>query len=183
MRSHFGIALVVTALGALVACSSSSSSAVPAEAGNGGCTDTLANLINNASLLCPNDGNGNALPYDEAITETCAVGADGQMRTPQKNGDIEYGQCFQYLVFQVNLDTTGASYSKCFYDPGTHVLVGAIFADGNTDQCNNTSASISGGNVDPSCTITGLNGGGSGYQSCVPIVDAGSETSLLGQDH
>ena len=177
MRSHFGIALVVTALGALVACSSSSSPAVATDAGSGGCTDTLAHLISNASLLCPNDGNGNALPYDEAITETCAS-------QKQKNGAIEYGQCFQYLVFQVNLDTTGASYSKCFYDPGTHVLVGAILADGSTDQCNNTSAYIAGGTVDSSCTITGLNGGGSGYQSCVPIVDAGGgETSLLGHDH
>jgi hypothetical protein len=176
MRSHFGMALVFTTLGALVACSSSSSPSVPPEAG-GPCSDTIANVFNdNAGLLCPVDGNGNPESYDEAITSTCAS-------EKLKAGDIENGQCFQYLLFEVDLDSTGNSYSKCFYDPGTHALVGVIYADGQTDQCGNSSATIQAGTVDPLCTITGLNGGGSGYQSCVPIVDAGGETSLLGTDH
>jgi hypothetical protein len=175
MRSHFGMALVFTTLGALVACSSSSSPSVPAEAG-GPCSDTLVNVFNNnMGLLCPVDANGNPSPYDDAITSTCAS-------EKLKAGDIENGQCFQYLLFEVDLNATG-SYSKCFYDPGTHALVGVIYADGQTDQCDNTSATIQAGTVDPLCTITGLNGGGSGYQSCVPIVDAGGETSLLGTDH
>jgi hypothetical protein len=178
MRSHFGMALVVTTLGAvvaLVACSSSSSPAPPAEA-SAGCQDTIVNVFNNNSnLLCPVDGNGNPSSYDEAITATCTS-------EKLKTGDVEYGQCFQYLLFEVDLDTTGDSYSKCFYDPGTHALVGIIYADGQTDQCSGTSATVSAGAFDPSCTITGLNGGGSGYQSCVPVVDAGgSETMLLGQ--
>jgi hypothetical protein len=167
------MALVVPALGVLVACSSSSSPAAPVEAGTG-CTDTIANQINNnPNLACPSDGMGNASTYDEAITATCTS-------LKQKTGDIEYGQCFEYLLYEVALDSTGGSYSKCFYDPGTHALVGIIYADGMTDQCNGSSATISAGTVDATCTVTGLNGGGSGYQSCIPVVDAGSENMLLG---
>ncbi len=173
MRSHFGMALVFPALGVLVACSSSSSPAAPVEAGTG-CTDTIVNVFNNnPNLLCPTDGNGNPSTYDDAITTTCAT-------TKQKAGDIENGQCFEYLLFEVDLDASGNNYSKCFYDPGSHVLVGVIYSDGMTDQCGGSSATISAGTVDPSCSITGLNGGGSGYQSCVPVVDAGGENMILG---
>jgi hypothetical protein len=168
------MALVVSTLGALVACSSSSSPSGPEEAGPPVCTDTIVNVFNNnMNLLCPVDGNGNPQSYDEAITATCTS-------EKLKAGDIEYGQCFQYLLFEVDLDATGDSYSKCFYDPTSHALIGVIYSDGTSDQCGGTSAAVNAGTVDPSCTITGLNGGGSGYQSCVPVVDAGGETMLLG---
>jgi hypothetical protein len=176
MRSLVGFVSVVTTfvgIGAIVACSSSSSPAAASEAGTG-CTDTIVNVFNNnAGLLCPVDGNGNPETYDEAITATCTS-------EKLKAGDIEYGQCFEYLLFEVDLTGNGTSYSKCFYDPGSHQLVGIIYADGMTDQCGGTSATISAGTVDTTCTISGLNGGGSGYQSCVPIVDAGGESMLLG---
>jgi hypothetical protein len=167
------MALVVTTLGALVvACSSSSSPATQPEAG-GPCTDTIVNVFNNnMNLACPVDGNGNPQSYDEAITATC-------MTESLKAGDIVYGQCFEYLLFEVDTDATGDSFSKCFYDPGSHALVGVIYSDGTQDQCGNSSSTINAGTVDPSCVITGLNGGGSGYQSCIPIVDAGGESSLL----
>jgi hypothetical protein len=168
------MALVVTALGALVvACSSSSSPAAQPEAG-GPCTDTIVNVFNNnPSLACPVDANGNPQTYDEAVTATC---------TSEKltSGDIQYGQCFEYLLFEVDLDAMGDSYSKCFYDPSSHVLVGIIYADGKTDQCDNSSATVNAGTVDPTCVVTGLNGGGSGYQSCIPVADAGGENMLLG---
>jgi len=177
MRSHFGMAFVFTALGALgalVACSSSSSPAAQPEAGTGGCTDTIVNVFNNnMNLLCPVDGNGSPLTYDDAVTATCA----SEKLTA---GDVENGQCFEYLLFEVDVNATGSSYSKCFYDPGSHALVGVIYSDGTQDQCGNSSNFVAAGSVDPSCTITGLNGGGSGYQSCEPVVDAGGETSLLG---
>ncbi|HEX3345022.1 MAG TPA: hypothetical protein VHS09_10645 [Polyangiaceae bacterium] len=161
------------ALGALIACSSSSSPAPQAEAG-AGCTDTVVNIFNNnPNVACPVDDSGNPASYDVAITATCAS-------QKQTDGDIENGQCFQYLLFQVDQNTAQTSYTKCFYDPGTHAFVGIIYSDGMTDQCGGTSATIQSGTVDPSCTITGLNGGGSGYQSCVPIKDAGGETMVLG---
>lgn len=175
MRSHFGMAFVVTALGALVvACSSSSSPSAPADAGTTGCTDTVVDVFNNnMSLACPVDANGSPLSYSEAITATCATES-------LKTGDIEYGQCFAYLLFEVDTNDMGTAYSKCFYDPGTEAFVGVIYADGQTDQCGGTSATVSAGMVDPTCVITGLNGGGSGYTSCVPIVDAGGENMILG---
>src|ERR1700679_1796459 len=103
MRSHFGMALVVTTLGVLVAaCSSSSSPAVQPEAG-GPCSDTIVNVLNNnAGLLCPVDVDSKPSSYHDAITAPCAS-------EKLKNGDIEYGQCFQYLLFEVDLDETGAS--------------------------------------------------------------------------
>jgi hypothetical protein len=159
MRSHFGMALVVTALGAIVACSSSSST--PPGSGDAGsdCTGTLTGVVG-AGALCPVDSNGNPVSYDEAITNTCAT-------EKLKTGDVEYGQCFEFLVFQVDLDATGNNFSKCFYDVGTHVLVGAILSSGaGNSQC--------GGSVDPSCTITGLTAGGSAFQSCAPVVDGGT---------
>ena len=60
MRSHFGMALVVTALGAIVACSSSSGSPAAPEAGGNECTDTIVNVFNNnPNVACPVDANGN----------------------------------------------------------------------------------------------------------------------------
>jgi len=175
MRSRFGMAFVVTTLGALVACSSSSSPQAQPEAG-GPCSDTLVNVFNNnAGVLCPVDSNGNPESYDDAITQTCAS-------EKLKTGDLEYGQCFEYLLWEADLTGNGTSYSKCFYDPSSHALVGILYADGMTDQCGGTSATIQAGSVDTTCTITGLNGGGSGYESCVPVVDAGDETMLLGSE-
>ena len=170
MRSHFGMALmVVTSLGALAACSSSSSTPPAQSDAAAGCTDTLANVLA-TSGLCPADANGNPLSYDEAITTTCAT-------LKLKAGDVEYGQCFQYLVFQVDIDSTGKSSTKCFYDVGSHALVGVLYSDGKgQDQCGGTSSVIAGGLADPSCSIS-VNGGGSGFQSCAPVVDAGGGSS------
>ena len=183
MRSHFGMALVVVAaLGAVVACpacSSSSGSPQGQPDAGGGCTDTFANVLNNPAgvfanaatsgqSLCPVDANGNPQPYDEAITTTCTT-------LKQKVGDVEYGQCFQYLVFQIDLDSTGKNFTRCFYDPGSHALIGVLYSDGKgQDQCGGTASAIAGGTADPSCSISGLHGGGSGFQSCVPVVDAGN---------
>jgi hypothetical protein len=154
MHSNFGMALVVPALVALVSCGSSSSgSPAPAEAG-AGCGASLASILNATPTVCPVDGNMNPVSYDEAITSTCAS-------LSLKTGDVEYGQCFEYLVFQVDKDATGTNSTKCFYDVNSHALVGVL----QGTQC--------GGDVDPSCTISGLHSGGGGYQSCAPVVDAG----------
>jgi len=173
MRFALGMILFLSATG-VVACSSSSSPAVQAEAGPTACSSNLSDLINNAaSLDCPNDGNGNQLSYDMAIEATCAT-------FKLKKGDIEYGQCFEYLVYRVDIDTSGHNFSECFYDVTTHAFVGAIYADGSQDQCGGSSFTVAGGNTDPTCQISGFNGGGAAFESCTPVVDGGAETSLLG---
>jgi hypothetical protein len=174
MRSHVGVASMITVLGAVAGCSSSSGSpSSPVEAGPPECVDAIGNVFNdNASVACPIDANGNPLSYDEAITNTCAT-------ENLTAGDIEYGQCFDYLVFEVDQDASGDNRSECFYDVTSHAFVGIIYGDGMKDQCGGTSTTVAAGAVDTTCTISGLNGGGSGFQSCTPIPDAGGESSLL----
>jgi hypothetical protein len=176
MRSHFGMAWIALAFGAALACSSSSSPpSVAAEAGPAECTDTIVNVFNdNNNVACPIDDSGHPVTYNEAITNTCA---NENLMT----GDVAYGQCFEFLVFEVDVDASGANGTKCFYDVSSHALVGLIFGDGMQDQCGGTSSTVAAGSVDLTCTITGLNGGGSGFQSCTPVQDAGEESMLLGQ--
>ena len=183
MRSQLGLVMLSTALCAVLACSSKSSSSNGAEAG-GPCTDTIDDVFNdntneggNSTVACPLNFNvtpPTPLPYDDAVTTTCAA-------LGQTTGDIQYGQCFEYLVFEVDLDSSGNNLTKCFYDPSSHTLVGLIYGNGKEIQCGGTSFTVQAGTVDDTCSISGFNGGGAQFESCVPIVDAGSESMLLGQ--
>jgi len=162
MRSSLGFPFVLSAVAAIVvsACSSSSSPNAPFDAGPTACSDTLANVFGNTSAACPLDANGNFLSYDLAITTTC----DG---LKQKNGDVRWGECFDYLVFEDDQDSAGKSYTKCFYSVSDHTLVGVVFADGQQDQCGGSSLTIQGGQVDTGCDVSGVGGGG-GFSSCAP---------------
>jgi hypothetical protein len=181
MRFDLGMGLLFTLASVgvgVVACSSSSSPAAPAEAGTDVCTSPLTDLLGTVTVGCPNDGNGtgesNMLPYDQAIEQTCST-------YKLKVGDVQYGPCFEYLVFEVDMDSSGHNYSKCFYDVTTHGFVGVIYADGSQDQCGSSSYSVAAGMFDVSCSISGFQGGGAMFESCAPIVDAGGENMLLGQ--
>jgi hypothetical protein len=117
------------------------------------------------SPACPVGASGPS-SYDEAITTTCSA-------LQQKTGDIQYGQCFDYLVWEVDGDSSGHNLSKCFYDVSSHALVGVIFGDGSQDQCSGTSFTVQAGQVDPTCTVSGFNGAGGAFQSCSATPDAG----------
>lgn len=170
MRSQLGMTMVLSALGAVAvcACSSSSGSTPPAEAGSNACTSSLVNLFNNTSALCP-IGAGGPETYDESITMDCDA-------LKLKKGDVQYGQCFDYLVWEVDMDGSGNNLSKCFYDTASHQLVGVIFGDGTQDQCGGSSFLVQAGQVDNSCTVTGFQSGGGGLQQCSPTSDAGSSS-------
>jgi hypothetical protein len=168
MRSQLGVTLVLTALAAALvsACSSSASTSKPGDAGPTACSDTLANVFALPGATCPVDSSGNPVSYEVAITTTCDA-------LKLKKGDVHYGQCFDYLVFEVDQDSSGHSYTKCFYSVSTHALVGVVFADGQQDQCGGSSLTVQGGTVDPSCAISGASGGG-GFVSCAPSTDGGT---------
>lgn len=180
MRFSFGVAFVVSALGAVVACSSGGSSSPQNDGGTTACTDSITNIFNNnvdtngnSLVRCPVDANGTPLTYDQAITMTCSA-------EKLKTGVIQYGQCLDYLVWEVDTDSSGKSFSKCFYDVKQHQLIGVIYSDGNQDQCNNTSSTIQGGTVEQ-CNFSGTStGAGGSYQSCAPMPDAGSGASDAG---
>lgn len=174
MRFSFGMAFVVSALGAVVACSSGGGgSSAQNDGGPAVCSDSITNIYNNnvdtsgnSLVRCPIDANGNPETYDQAITMTCSA-------EKLKTGVIQYGQCNDYLVWEVQTDAAGKSFSKCFYDVKAHALIGVIYSDGMQDQCNNTSATIQGGTVEE-CTISGTSAGaGAGYQPCGPMPEAG----------
>jgi hypothetical protein len=173
---QLGAALILAipaALCGVAACSSSSSNATPTEAGSNACTDSIVNVFNNnQGVACPVDANGTPENYDTAILATCSS-------LNQKTGFIQNGQCIDYLVFEVDLDSKGSKFTRCFYDPASHAFVGVIFSDGTTDQCGGSSATIQAGQVDPSCHVAGPTGGGV-FQSCTPVTDGGGESSLLG---
>lgn len=177
MRFSFGMAFVVSALGAVVACSSSGGGTSPQNDAGTACTDTITNIFNNnvdsngnSLVRCPVDSSGNTLNYDQAITTTCST-------EKLKTGVIQYGQCLDYLVWQVQTDAAGKSFSKCFYDVVHHKLVGVIYSDGMQDQCNNTSATVQGGTVEQ-CDISGTSAGaGGGYEPCAPMPDAGTDSA------
>ncbi|HEY8042081.1 MAG TPA: hypothetical protein VIF15_19895, partial [Polyangiaceae bacterium] len=85
MRFQLGVAVVVSALGALVACGSSSTTPPPAEAGPNACSDSIPNVFNNnTGVACPVDANGKPLGYDDVITLDCAA-------EKMKTGDIQFG--------------------------------------------------------------------------------------------
>jgi hypothetical protein len=161
MRFRLGMTMVLAALGAAsVGACSFSSPPTPAPEPDGGnhCASSLNDLLSaTPGPACPIGPNGPS-SYDEAITTTCDA-------LKQTKGDIQYGQCFEYLVWQVDLDASGKNLSKCFYDIKSHALVGVIYGDGTSTQC--------GGQVDTTCTVTGFNGGGGSFQSCAPVSDAG----------
>jgi len=174
MRFSFGMAFVVSALGAVVACSSGGGGSPQNDGGTAACTDSITNIYNNnvdtngnSLVRCPIDANGHPVTYDQAITTTCSA-------EKLKTGVIQYGQCNDYLVWEVQTDSAGKSFSKCFYDVKAHALIGLIYSDGMQDQCNNTSATVQGGTVED-CTISGMSlGAGGGYDSCAPMPDGGS---------
>jgi hypothetical protein len=175
MRFALGMTLLLSTASGAVACSSSSSPAAQPEAGSDACSADPATLLaSTPGPACPNDGNGNQLTYDQVIEDTCAT-------FKLKTGDIEYGQCFDYLVYEIDNDSTGNNFSRCFYDVATHAFVGVIYADGSQDQCGGSSYTVQAGSVDTTCSISGFQGGGAVYESCKPVVDAGEETMLLGQ--
>jgi hypothetical protein len=176
VRFPSGIAFLVSALGALgalIACSGSSSgpSSSPSDAAPAVCTDSLSSVF--AKSQCPANAMGEPADYDTAITTTC--GAQGL-----KLGDIQFGQCLDYLVWEQDNDAAGTSFSKCFYDVKSHALVGIVFADGMQDQCGNKSLTVQGGAgaADASCKVSGLTvGGGGNYQSCAPEPEGGADAA------
>jgi hypothetical protein len=174
VRFHSGVAFLFSAFGAIAACSSSpssSGSAPPSDAAAAACTDSLDAVFSNAQCKCPADSSGKPAGYDTAITATCK----GQ---GLNTGDIKYGQCLDYLVWQQDNDSTGQNFSKCFYDVKSHVLVGIVLSDGMQDQCGGKSATVQGGAAEPSCPISGLTVGGGGLlQSCAPVPEGGADAA------
>ena len=170
MRFQMGSAFLVPAIVAAVACSSSSNSSPPADAGSTACSDSLGNIF--AKSQCPADSSGKAQAYDQAITATCA----SQGLT---TGQILYGQCLDFLVWEQDNDNTGSSFSKCFYDVSTHDLVGILYSDGMQDQCGNKSFTVqAGAGTDAKCIISGLTSGGGGkVQPCGPMPEAGRDAA------
>jgi hypothetical protein len=159
------------AVGALLACSSgSNNSPATGDAGASVCADTsgLVDLFNTTALACPlNSAMTEPVSYDTAIDTSCSS-------LGMKSGDIQFGQCDQYLVWELDLDMTGRNFSKCFYDVKSHVLVGAVYSDGNMDQCGGSSYTIEAGTVE-TCSISGLSAPGAGgmFEDCAPKPDAG----------
>ena len=161
-----GMTLVAAALG--VACSNSSDSvgASPADAGTA-CSDTIVNVFNNnQGVTCPLDGNGNPLPYDQAIGTTCSA-------LNMNTGFVTYGQCFDYLVWESSKDGTDANASKCFYDVHTHALVGIVYGDGMMDQCGGAATTVQAGQVEPKCAVDNGPGSSGLYESCAPVPEGG----------
>jgi hypothetical protein len=165
-----GSAFLVPAIAAAVACGSSSNSSPPADAGSTACSDSLANIF--AKSQCPADSNGKPSAWEQAITSTCS--SQGL-----STGQILYGQCLDFLVWEQDNDTSGSSFSKCFYDTTSHALVGILFSDGMQDQCGGKSLTIqAGAGTDARCIISGLtSGGGGNVQSCGHVPEAGSDAA------
>jgi hypothetical protein len=184
------VSLVISILAALAAGSLACSSSPGASPSDGGpdafvCTDTagssaiasIDDIFNQSfgrgigpGLLCPLDAsptNPKPLSYDMAMYTNCST-------LQMTSGDVQYGQCLDYLVWQVDLDSSGNNFSKCFYDVKTRALVGVIYADGTQDQCGNASYTIQAGTVE-TCTISGLSSGGGGslFEDCAPKPDSG----------
>jgi hypothetical protein len=137
------------------------------------CTDSLGNVFSNQACKCPADSSGRPADYDHATTTTCA----GQGLT---TGDIKYGQCLDYLVWEQDNDSTGQNFSKCYYDVTTHALVGIVLSDGMQDQCGGKSPTVQAGAgaKEPDCPISGLTvGGGGNYQSCAPHPEGGADAA------
>jgi hypothetical protein len=171
MRLGLLAAVSFGAVGALLACSSgSNTNRVTGDSGPSVCADTsgLIDLFNNTMLACPLNGGQTApVTYDMAIDTSCSS-------LGLKSGDVQFGQCDQYLVWEVDLDMTGRNFSKCFYDVKSHLLVGAIYGDGSMDQCGGSSYTIQAGTVE-TCSISGLSAVGAGgtFEDCAPKPDAG----------
>jgi hypothetical protein len=172
------------AAGAVIACNGSPVSALPDDGGpdafvckdttGSSATQSIDDVFNNSfnsgigpGLLCPLDANNNPLPYDMAIYTNCGT-------LQMKSGDVQYGQCLDYLVWQVDVDQSGNNFSKCFYDVKTRALVGVLYGDGTQDQCGNASYTVQAGSFQ-TCTISGLSsgGGGSMFEDCTPRPDSG----------
>jgi hypothetical protein len=169
VRFPLGFGLLLPAIAAAVACGSSGGSAATPPDAALECTDSLSAIF--AKSQCPADSSGQAAAYDAAQTVTC--GMQGL-----KTGDIQYGQCLDYLVWEQDNDGSGHNFSKCFYDVQSHALVGIVFADGMQDQCGGKSFTVQGGagGSEADCIISGLtSGGGGNYQSCAPQPEGGSD--------
>ena len=166
------------------ACSGNGSGGSPSTADGGDdtsislCTDTtgpnataaIDDVFNNSVLACPLDANNVPLPYGTAIDVGCAA-------LKMTKGDVQYGQCLNYLVWEVDVDSSGNNFSKCFYDVDTRALVGVVFGDGMKDQCGMTSYTIQAGSVDADCGIEGLSAAGAGglFEDCAPEPEGGLE--------
>jgi hypothetical protein len=184
-QMRFGFAVAVASMGALAvaACSSSSkgsaapdtsdaSLCVDTTGGDGDVTVAIDDVFNkNMLIACPLSEGTNPVPlsYDMAIDTSCTT-------LGMTTGDVQFGQCNVggYLVWEVDLDSTGHNFSKCYYSPVTHALVGVLYGDGKQDQCNGTSYTIQAGSVEP-CTISGLSAQGAGgmFEDCKPIPEGG----------
>jgi hypothetical protein len=179
MRSRVFSAVWILAGGA-VACGSGGASSAPLTDAGGDafvCTDTnggnvtanIDDVFNTTGLACPLAPDNTPLPYDMAIYSNC--GSLGMT-----SGDVQYGQCLGYLVWEVDVDSSGHNFSKCYYDVQTRALVGVVFGDGQADQCGNASYTIQAGSVQP-CAISGLSSQGAGglFEDCSPKPDGGSD--------
>jgi hypothetical protein len=172
MHPARGPAVVAALIGlaGATACSSSSGGApVPADAGGpDACVDTLQSVFGKSQ--CPADSTGASVGYDLAIASTCST-------QNLSSGDIQFGQCLDYLVWEQDNDPARVSFSKCFYDVATHSLVGIVFSDGKHDQCG-TLSTVQAGRVESYCAISGLTAGGGGrYVSCAVGSDASSDAN------
>ncbi len=175
---RFGVETVVSIalVGGALACSSGGGkSTMPTGADDASvCTDTTPPspvddvFNNNAGLACPLDSTYNPLPYDTAIYTSCST-------LNLTSGDVKFGECLGYLVWEVDLDATGQNFSKCFYSVTTHALVGVVFGDGTQDQCGNSSYTIQAGSVQ-ACDIAGLSAPGAGgtFEDCKPVPEGGA---------
>jgi hypothetical protein len=175
MRFGVGVAVSVLVLGVAVACNGGGSGTSPgvsdaSEDAAPPCIDMatpnpIFDLLSNPNVACPlNSAMDMPVSFDMAITTSCPPG--------MKSGDIQYGQCLDYLVWELDVDSSGTNFSKCYYDVKTHALVGVLYGDGTMDQCNMTSYTIQAGSLEPQCTVdvgTGM------YESCVPIREGGLE--------
>jgi hypothetical protein len=169
VRFPIGVALLVPAVAAVLACGSSGGSAALTSDAGAQCTASLAAVFGKSQ--CPADTSGTPVGYDIAITFTCD-------KQGLKVGDIQYGQCLNYLVWEQDNDTSGNNFSKCFYDVNSHALVGVAYADGMQDQCGNKSFTVQGGagGSEADCMISGLTSGGGGrFESCAPVPEGGAD--------
>jgi hypothetical protein len=173
MRFGLGVFTAIVVVGVAAACNGGGGASSPmmtdASFGDAAPPCVAASVVdvfnNNQGLLCPLTSGSTPVPvsFDTAITTSCATLA-------MKSGDVQYGQCLDYLVWEVDIDGSGNNFSKCFYDVKTRALVGVIFADGTQDQCNMTSYTIQAGSVEAACTVdvgTGL------YEDCLPVPEGG----------
>jgi hypothetical protein len=153
-----GSVLVLTAIAAVAACSSSTSNNNNAAADASFCTDTMD--TEQAAIDAEFDPDGSnvvncAATYEKQLEANwCAISG--------KTGFVRAGTCADFLVYELDFDTT--HHTRCFYD-SHHNLSGIVYANNSPDKC--------AGNVEEWCNISVF----TTNQSCTPVVDSGASDS------